>query len=68
MRVNYGDLTMTDHDLDQSYTALSKALAKVGEEKAALFLATLSLALLARQPDAEAVLPLIAQAERLALT
>jgi hypothetical protein len=59
---------MTDHDLDQSYTALSKALARVGEDKAALFLATLSLALLAREADAAAVLPLIAQAERLALS
>lgn len=59
---------MTDHDLDQSYTALSKALARVGEDKAALFLATLSLVLLARETDAAAVLPLIAQAERLALS
>ncbi|RJG05504.1 hypothetical protein D3870_05255 [Noviherbaspirillum cavernae] len=58
---------MTDHDLDRAYTALSNALAQVGEDKAALFLATFSLALLARQSDAEAVLPLIAQAERLAL-
>ncbi|MGH8808054.1 MAG: hypothetical protein ACREX0_09270 [Noviherbaspirillum sp.] len=58
---------MTDHDLDRAYTALSKALAQVGEDKAPLFLATLSLALLARQSDADAVLPLIAQAERLAL-
>jgi hypothetical protein len=59
---------MTDHDLDQSYTALSKALTRVGEDKAALFLATLSLALLAREADASTVLPLIAQAERLALS
>ncbi|MES2534861.1 MAG: hypothetical protein V4632_03220 [Pseudomonadota bacterium] len=59
---------MTDYDLDQSYSALSNALARVGEDKASLLLATLSLALLARQPDAGAVLPLIAQAERLALT
>jgi hypothetical protein len=59
---------MTDHDLDQSYTALAQALARVGEGGAPLFLATLSLALLARDPDADAVLPLIAQAERLART
>jgi hypothetical protein len=59
---------MTDHDLDLSYTALSRALAQVGRDRAELFLATLSLALLARQPDAGAVLPLIAQAERLART
>jgi hypothetical protein len=56
---------MTEHDLDQSYTALSESLARVGEDKATLFLATLSLALLSRQPDASAVLPLITQAERL---
>jgi hypothetical protein len=59
---------MTDQDLDQSYTALAQALARVGEGSAPLFLATLSLALLARQADANAVLPLIAQAERLART
>jgi hypothetical protein len=59
---------MTDQDLDQSYTALAQALARVGEGSAQLFLATLSLALLARQADANAVLPLIAQAERLART
>ncbi|MEN3366175.1 MAG: hypothetical protein V7606_3449 [Burkholderiales bacterium] len=57
---------MTDYDLDQTYTALSNALAEVGEEKASLFLATLSLALLARQPDTISALPLIAQAQRLA--
>lgn len=58
---------MTDHDLAQSYTALSDALAAVGEDKARLLLATLSLALLARQPDADSALPLIAQAQRLAV-
>jgi hypothetical protein len=56
---------MTDLDLDQTYTALSNALAEVGTDKAALFLATLSLALLAQQPDADAALPFIAQAQRL---
>ena len=56
---------MTDHDLDEAYTALSQALGRVGEREAALFLATLSLALIARQPDAGTVLPLIAQAESL---
>lgn len=59
---------MTDTDLDASYTELSQALERVGEDKARLFLATLSLALLARQPDANAVLPLIEQAERLSQT
>lgn len=59
---------MTPDELDQSYTALSEALGRVGPDKAALMLATLSLELLARQPDAAAVLPLIAQAERLSHT
>jgi len=57
---------MTSDDLDRSYTALSEALGRAGAEKAALLLATLSLALLARESDAEEVLRLIAQAERLA--
>ena len=56
---------MSDDDLDQTYTALSEALGRVGEQKAALFLATLSLELPARQPDAQTVLPVIAMAERL---
>jgi hypothetical protein len=59
---------MTDTDLDQSYSELSEALARVGDDRAHLFLATLSLALLARLPDARAVLPLIEQAERLSQT
>ncbi|HEY4068359.1 MAG TPA: hypothetical protein VGM74_15770 [Burkholderiaceae bacterium] len=60
--------TMSPDDLDRSYTALSEALGRVGSDKSALLLATLSLALLARAPDAEQVLALIAQAERLAQT
>lgn len=59
---------MSEADLDRSYTALAEALARVGEPRAHLFLAMLSLALLARQTDANAVLPLIAEAERLAHT
>lgn len=54
--------------LDQTYTALAEATARVGEAKAPLFLATLSLALLSRQADAGQALALIAQAERLAHT
>ena len=54
-----------DH-LDQTYTALAEATARVGEARAPLFLATLSLALLSRQADAGEALALIAQAERLA--
>ena len=59
---------MTPDDLDQSYTALSEALGRVGADKGSLLLATLSLALLARQPDSQTVLALIAQAERLSQT
>lgn len=54
--------------LDQLYTALAEATARVGEAKAPLFLATLALALLSRQADAGPALALIAQAERLAST
>jgi hypothetical protein len=59
---------MTGDDLDRSYTALSEALGRVGKEKSALLLATLGLALLAREEDVQVVLELIAQAERLAQT
>ncbi|SFC41619.1 hypothetical protein SAMN05216344_116110 [Polaromonas sp. OV174] len=62
------EITMTEHQLDQSYTALAQATARVGEAKAPLFLATLSLALITRQADAAEALALISQAERLALT
>ena len=55
----------TFHQLDQTYAALADATARVGEAKAPLFLATLSLALLSRQADAAQALALIAQAERL---
>ncbi len=54
---------MQPDDLDRAYTALCHALGRVGEEKAPLLLATLSLALIARQDGAEAVLPLIEAAE-----
>jgi hypothetical protein len=57
---------MTEPQLDQTYTALAQATARVGEAKAPLFLATLSLALMTRQTDAAEALALIAQAERLA--
>jgi hypothetical protein len=53
-------------DLDRSYTALSEALGRAGADKAPLLLATLSLALLARESDGSEALRLIAQAERLA--
>ena len=59
---------MTASDLDQIYTALAEATTRIGEAKAPLFLATLSLSLLAKQADACVAMPLIAQAERLAQT
>jgi hypothetical protein len=57
---------MNTDGLDRSYTELCEALGRVGEDKSTLMLATLSLALLAREDDAQLVLDLIAQAERLA--
>ena len=60
--------TITADHLDQTYTALAEATARVGEARAPLFLAMLSLALLSRQADAGEALALIAQAERLAGT
>lgn len=59
---------MTETELDAAYTALAQAATRVGTERANLFLATLALALIARQSDAAAVTELIAQAERLAKT
>lgn len=52
---------MTDADLDTSYSALCRALGDVGETQAPLLLSMLSLALLARLPDAASALPLIDQ-------
>jgi hypothetical protein len=57
---------MNAQDLDATYTALAQALGRVGQDRSPLLLATLALALLARQADAQAALPLIDQAERLA--
>lgn len=56
---------MTNDDLDRCYTELAQALDRVAPERRELFLATLALRLLAHEADAQAVLPLIAQAERL---
>jgi len=53
---------MTDTDLDRSYSALSQALAEVGQERAQLLLSMLCLALIARQDSASEVLPLIERA------
>lgn len=59
---------MSDDGLEIAYTALSQALGRVSAEQSGLLLATLSLALLARESDVEQALALIAQAERLAQT
>ena len=59
---------MSSDDLEIAYTALSEALGRVSTEQSGLLLATLSLALLARENDVEQALVLIAQAEQLAQT
>jgi len=53
---------MTDTDLDQSYSAVCEALSQVGEARASMFLAMLSLSLMSRFERADQVLPLIANA------
>lgn len=57
---------MNNVDIEITYTALAQCIARVGEAKASLLLATLALDLLSRQPDADAALMHILQAERLA--
>ncbi len=52
--------------IDLVYTELSQCIARVGEAKTHLFLATLALDLLSRQADAASALEHISQAERLA--
>ena len=54
---------MTDSDLDQAYTALCTAMAKVGEAQAPLFLSMVCLSLMSRFDEASEVLPLIANAQ-----
>jgi hypothetical protein len=51
--------------IDQIYTALAEATGRVGEAKAPLFLATLALALLIKDPRNADAMMAIAQAERL---
>ncbi len=53
---------MTDTDLDQSYSAVCEALARVGEDGAPMFLSMLCLSLMSRFERADQVLPLIANA------
>jgi len=59
---------MDPDQLDRCYTALSEALGRAGADHAPRLLATLSLALMVQLPDAQPVLALIDQAERLART
>jgi hypothetical protein len=59
---------MNSTELELTYTALAESIARVGETKTSLLLATLALDLLSRQPDAGAALSHILQAERLANT
>lgn len=53
---------MTDADLDRSYTALCHALGAVGQERSELLLSMVCLALMARNAQADDVLPLIERA------
>ena len=57
---------MLDEELDETYTALCRAIDAVGSDRTALFLATLGLALLAGQPSAADARQFIDQARRLA--
>jgi hypothetical protein len=57
---------MNSAEIELTYTALAECIARVGEAKRSLFLATLALDLLSEQSDADAALRHILQAERLA--
>jgi hypothetical protein len=52
---------MTDAELDRSYTALCQALGEVGPERSQMLLAMVALGLIARLPDANEVLELVAR-------
>ncbi len=57
---------MNSTELELTYTALAECIARVGEPKTSLLLATLALDLLSRLPDTDTALTHILQAERLA--
>ena len=57
---------MNNAEIELTYTALAQSIARVGDAKTPVFLATLALDLLHQQPDADAALAHIARAERLA--
>jgi hypothetical protein len=53
---------MTDAELDRSYTALCVALGEVGPARSEMLLAMVALGLIARLPDAQDALELVARA------
>jgi hypothetical protein len=57
---------MNNAHIDLVYTELSQCIARVGEAKTPLFLATLALDLLSQLADAGSALEHISKAERLA--
>ena len=57
---------MNSEQIDLVYTELSQCIARVGEARTPLFLATLALDLLSREADAGSALEHISRAERLA--
>jgi hypothetical protein len=57
---------MNNAEIELLYTVLAECIARVGKAKTSLLLATLALDLLSQQPDADAALERILQAERLA--
>lgn len=59
---------MSPDHLETLYTRLAEALGRVGDDKANLLLATLSLELVARHADPAVVEAAIERAERLART
>ena len=52
---------MNEVDLDRSYTALCEALGDVGPQRSELLLAMVALALMARAPQAQEVLEIVAR-------
>jgi len=57
---------MRPEELDVLYTSLAQAIARVGEGRSSLMLATLALDLIAHQADPDIAAEAIARAERLA--
>jgi hypothetical protein len=52
---------MNEADLDRTYTALCNALGEVGPQRSELLLAMVALGLLARMPEADEVLGIVAR-------